>query len=134
MSRIVVVEDNAANLELLRYLLAAHGHTVECASDGEDGLRVAKAFRPDVVLCDLQMPRLNGYGLLKKIRADPDLADMTVVAVTAYSMPGDRLRVVEAGFDGYLTKPIAPESVVVEIEGFIARRSSESQASHGTDR
>jgi two-component system, cell cycle response regulator DivK len=77
------------------------------------------------VLCDLRMPYLDGYGLLERVRADRALDDVVVIAVTAYSMPDDRKRVAEAGFDGHLTKPITPESVVGQVEGFIAagRRS-----------
>jgi CheY-like chemotaxis protein len=120
MARILLVEDNAANLELLRYLLTVHGHTVDCAADGTHGLRKAGEAKPDIVLCDLQMPRLDGYGLLREIRTNPAWDDVVVVAVTAYSMPDDRVRVTQAGFDGYLTKPISPETVVPQIEAFLA--------------
>ena len=121
MARILLVEDNPTNLELMRYLLAHHGHDVEIAHNGEEGVRCAKQVHPDIVLCDLRMPFLDGYGLLERVRADPALDDVVVIAVTAYSMPDDRKRVAEAGFDGHLTKPITPETVVGQIEAFIAR-------------
>jgi two-component system cell cycle response regulator len=120
MARILLVEDNPTNLELMRYLLTHHGHHVESAQNGEDGVRLARQLRPDIVLCDLRMPYLDGYGLLKRVRADRGLDEVVVIAVTAYSMPDDRKRVAAAGFDGHLTKPIAPESVVGQVEGFIA--------------
>ena len=120
MARLLVVEDNPTNLELMRYLLTHHGHEVEAAHNGEDGARRAQQLRPDIVLCDLRMPLLDGYGLLKRVRADRALDDVVVIAVTAYSMPDDRKRVAEAGFDGHLTKPITPETVVGQIERFIA--------------
>ena len=125
MARILLVEDNPTNLELLRYLLTHHGHEVACAGNGEEGVRQTRELRPDIVLCDLRMPYLDGYGLLEKVRGDDALADVIVIAVTAYSMPDDRRRVAEAGFDGHLTKPIEPENVVGQVEAFIAagRRS-----------
>ena len=120
MARILLVEDNPTNLELMRYLLTHHGHVVETAHNGEEGVRCARQLHPDIVLCDLRMPFLDGYGLLERVRADPSLDDLVVIAVTAYSMPDDRKRVAEAGFDGHLTKPITPETVVGQIERFIA--------------
>ncbi len=125
MARILLVEDNPTNLELMRYLLTHHGHDVSSASNGEEGVERTRALRPDIVLCDLRMPYLDGYGLLERVRADPALDGVVVIAVTAYSMPDDRRRVHEAGFDGHLTKPIEPEKVVRQIEAFIAegRRS-----------
>lgn len=119
MARILIVEDNSANLYLLNYLLTAHGHTTQSAVDGIEGLERVRASRPDLVLCDLQMPRLDGYEVLRQIREDPGLASIAVVAVTAYSMPGDRLRVTQAGFDGYLTKPFNPETVIAQIESYL---------------
>ena len=120
MARILIVEDNPANLYLLDYLLVASGHTTATANDGVEGLERIRSSRPDLVLCDLQMPRLDGYEVLRQVRADPELAGVTVVAVTAYSMPGDRIRVTQAGFDGYLTKPFNPATVVAQIEGYLA--------------
>ncbi len=120
MSRILLVEDNPTNLELLRYLLVHHGHEVEMAENGEDGARLVGEMRPDIVLCDLRMPHVDGYGLLERVRVDRTLDDIVIVAVTAYSMPEDHRRVREAGFDGHLTKPITPETFVGEVEAFIA--------------
>ena len=120
MSHILLVEDNPMNLELLRYLLQHHGHRVDSESNGEDGVAAVESKRPDIVLCDLRMPRLDGYGLLERVRANPALDDIVVIAVTAYSMPDDHRRVCEAGFDGHLTKPIVPETFVAQVEALIA--------------
>lgn len=120
MSHILLVEDNPMNLELLRYLLRHRGHQVDCESNGEDGVTAVESKRPDIVLCDLRMPRLDGYGLLARVRANPALDDVVVIAVTAYSMPDDHRRVREAGFDGHLTKPIVPETFVAQVEALIA--------------
>jgi CheY-like chemotaxis protein len=117
---VVVVEDNLMNFELLRYLLEARGHEVSSATNGEDGAALIESERPDIVLCDLRMPRLDGYGLLQRVRANPALDGIVIVAVTAYSMPDDYRRVREAGFDGHLSKPIQPESFVTEVESLLA--------------
>jgi CheY-like chemotaxis protein len=120
MARILLVEDNPTNLELMRYLLTHHGHEVASAQNGEEGVRLVQELRPDAVLCDLRMPYLDGYGLLERVRAQRELDGILVIALTAYSMPDDRRRVREAGFDGHMTKPITPETVVGQVEGFIA--------------
>ena len=116
MARFLVIEDNAANLELLRYLLAKAGHAVDCAVDGVDGLATLQHEIPDLVLCDLHMPRMDGYVFLAELRRNPALRALTVVAVTAYSMPGDKERALSAGFDGYLAKPLDPQTIVATIE------------------
>jgi len=86
-ARILVVEDNAANRELVRYLLASAGHEVLLAIDGAEGVALARARRPALILSDLQMPRLDGYAMLAALRADPACAAIPVVALTAFSMP-----------------------------------------------
>lgn len=116
---ILVIEDNEANLALVQYLLASAGHRVLLARDGVDGVQAARMALPDLVVCDLQMPRLDGYGVLQALRADPGTRDIPVVAVTAFSMADDRERVSLAGFDGYLTKPIEPELFIGQIESFL---------------
>ena len=118
-ARILVIEDNAANLELVRYLLTCSGHTVLMASDGAQGVAVARQERPDLVICDLQMPMLDGYEVLAQLRQRPQEFAPVIVAVTAFSMPRDREKVLTAGFDGYLSKPIEPETFVAAIEAFL---------------
>jgi CheY-like chemotaxis protein len=116
---ILVVEDNEQNLGLMRYLLKAKG--VECveARDGRQGVDRAREDQPDVVLMDLQMPVLDGYGALEALRSDPSTSDIPVLAVTAYSMAGDKERALEAGFDGYISKPIDPWTFVTTVLEFI---------------
>jgi len=118
-ARILVIEDNAANLELVRYLLASSGYSVLMALDGAQGVAVARKERPDLIVCDLQMPKVDGYEVLAQLRGNPDTAASVVVAVTAFSMPRDRDKVLTAGFDGYLSKPIEPETFVADIEAFL---------------
>ena len=119
MARLLVIEDNAANLELVRYLLEHAGHRVDAAFNGVDGISAAAATAPDLIICDLQMPLLDGYAVLRALRAQLPNKALPVVAVTAFSMPDDRKKVTEAGFDGYLTKPIEPETFVARIEAFL---------------
>jgi two-component system cell cycle response regulator DivK len=122
MARILLIEDNAANLELARYLLAHRGHDVLLAMDGQQGLDVARRDRPELIVCDLQMPVLDGYGVLKQLRLDPVMSAIPIVALTAFSMAGDEQKVRAAGFDGYFSKPIEPENFVQQIEAFVPRR------------
>ena len=119
MARVLIIEDTAANLELVRYLLEHAGHRVDGAVNGADGVAAVAATAPDLVICDLQLPVLDGYGVLRALRARPASAALPVIAVTAFSMPDDRSNVMQAGFDGYLSKPIEPESFVARIEAFL---------------
>jgi len=119
LARILVIEDNPANMELARYLLAFSGYTVLQACDGAQGLEEAVQHRPDLIICDLQMPLRDGYQVLAQLRGNPATAGFVIVAVTAFSMPNDRQMVMTAGFDGYLSKPIEPESFVGQIEAFL---------------
>jgi CheY-like chemotaxis protein len=116
---VLLVEDNAANLELVRYLLESHGFACEAAVDGASALRAAQARRPDLVLCDLQLPDVDGFEVLRGLRAMPALQGLRVIAVTAYAMVGDRERILGAGFDGYIAKPLDPARFVGQVSGFL---------------
>jgi len=115
-ARILAVEDTPHNLYLMTYLLEAGGHEVDQATSGTEGLAAARASKPDLVLLDIQLPDLDGHRVLTLLREDPDLADVAVVAVTAYAMVGDRDKKLSAGFDGYLSKPLDPETFVASVE------------------
>ncbi|MES2634620.1 MAG: response regulator [Pseudomonadota bacterium] len=117
---ILIIEDNSANLELAQYLLETHGFTCESAMDGASALRCASARVPDLVLCDLQLPDIDGFEVLRSLRAMPSMQDVPVVAVTAYAMVGDRERVLGAGFDGYIAKPLDPTKFVGQVTAFLA--------------
>jgi two-component system cell cycle response regulator len=120
-ARVMIIEDNEANLELMRYLLEAFDFTPLLARDGEEGVRLTAAEIPDLVLCDVQLPGIDGYEVLRRIRSDRRLAAIPVVAVTALAMVGDRDRALDAGFDGYMAKPIDPESFVPQVVSFLSR-------------
>src|SRR5690349_17152086 len=98
--RILLIEDNRANMELARYLLEAAGFECEGAFDGEAGLQAAHRSPPQLIICDLQLPGIDGFEVMRRLRNNPDLAGIPIVAVTAYAMVGDRDRVLAAGFDG----------------------------------
>jgi two-component system cell cycle response regulator len=115
-ARILVIEDNPANLELMVYLLTATGHETMTATDGRKGLRAARENSPDLIICDVQMPEMNGYELAGALKAESLLRSIPLVAVTAFAMVGDRDKALSAGFDAYVAKPIEPEDFVSGIE------------------
>jgi two-component system cell cycle response regulator len=118
-ARILIIEDNLANLELMTYLLSAYGHSVVTATDGWQGLEAARRVHPDLIVCDVQLPEMDGYEVARRLKSDPELRPTPLVAVTALAMVGDRDRVLAAGFDGYLTKPINPETFVRQMEVYL---------------
>lgn len=114
-ARILVVEDHPTNRELMDYILTKAGHTVLLAEDGLSGLAMARKERPDLIISDIQLPGMDGFTLLAALSADPLLANVPVIAVTASAMSGDRENIISAGFDDYVSKPIEPESFVAQI-------------------
>jgi two-component system cell cycle response regulator len=116
MARILVIEDNVDNLRLMTYLLEAYGHSVVTAADGPEGLRRAESENADLIICDVHLPGIDGHELARRFKADPALAPTPLLAVTALAMVGDRERVLQVGFDGYLSKPIEPELFVHQVE------------------
>ena len=106
MSTILIVEDNEKNMKLARDILQAKGYATLEAVNGEDGVRLAMAHKPDLVLMDIQLPDINGVEAFRRIRAHADTAAVPVVAFTASVTPMDRHRITDAGFDGFIGKPI----------------------------
>ena len=107
MARILVVEDNALNIKLFCDLLAAHGHLTEAVTDSREAMATAISFRPDLVITDIQLPHVSGLELMALLGADPDLCDVPIMAVTAYSAQGDDERIRAAGAKAYVSKPIS---------------------------
>jgi two-component system cell cycle response regulator DivK len=118
-ARILVVEDNAMNLKLVRDVLQHAGYDVLEANTGEDGLRVAREMTPDLVLMDLQLPGIDGTETLRRLRHDSPDRRVPVVAVTAFAMPEDRERATQAGFDGYVEKPISVRALPGQVAEFL---------------
>jgi two-component system cell cycle response regulator len=133
-ARILLIEDNGPNLELMSYLLRSQGHAPTGVTDAVDGVRAAQEGEYDLVVTDILMPGMDGYALLKRLRANPRLANTKVVAVTALAMVGDRERILSAGFDGYLAKPIEPETFVRDLEAFLSTKERpQAQPQFGRD-
>jgi PAS domain S-box-containing protein len=109
--RILVIEDNPDAADSLRELLELEGHTVEVAYSGFDGIQEARRFRPDVVLCDIGLPKIDGYEVARAMRADPELRHLFLVALTGYALPEDIKQAEAAGFDRHLAKPPTDENL-----------------------
>ena len=116
---VLVVEDNALNLKLIRDVLEHAGFTVLVATSGEEGVDVATRGGLDLVLMDLQLPGIDGTEAMRRIRAHPGSRELPVVAVTAFAMPADREQVSSAGFDGYLEKPISTRALPEVVRRYV---------------
>lgn len=106
---ILIADDRSSSRELLRVVLERSGYDVIEAEDGVQALEQARSSHPSLILLDLQMPRLDGYGVLEQLRGDPQFRELPVLALTASAMRGDRERILAAGFTDYLAKPAGPE-------------------------
>ncbi|HEV2078416.1 MAG TPA: response regulator [Allosphingosinicella sp.] len=105
--KILVVEDNELNLKLFCDLLRAHGYEAEPVRDGREAVERTRAFRPDLIIMDIQMPHVSGLELIEQLKSDADLKRIPVMAVTAYAAKGDEERIRDAGAEGYVSKPIS---------------------------
>ncbi len=120
MKPILIVEDNDKNLKLARDVLEASGFRTLAAADGPTGVALAATHHPDVVLMDIQLPGMDGVEALGELREDDRTASIPVVAVTAYAMKGDEQRALDAGCDGYVTKPIDTETLADTVARYLA--------------
>jgi two-component system, cell cycle response regulator DivK len=132
MINVLVAEDNPVNRELLRELLEARGYNVIEAPDGQEALRMIEQNHPEILLLDIGMPVLDGFAVMRKIREDASLAALMVLAVTAYAMQGDRENILNAGFDGYLSKPINARDLADELERLLRKREDHKYRSEST--
>ena len=118
--KILLIEDNDQNRYMATFLLEKHGYEVLPAVDGPTGIELAARVRPLLILLDIQLPGMDGYAVARKLRRNPALNGIPIVAVTSYAMMGDREKALAAGCDGYLEKPIDPETFVADIERHLA--------------
>jgi CheY-like chemotaxis protein len=118
---ILIVDDNAINLKLARILLQGEGYVIVTAADAEEALEVLKTVHPSLILMDIQLPGMDGLTLTRQLKADPATSDIAIVALTAYAMKGDDSKALEAGCDGYITKPIDLEALPGAVARFVAR-------------
>ena len=121
--KILIVEDNELNLRLFCDLLRAHGFEVEPVKDGREALERARAFEPDVIVMDIQMPYVSGLELIEQIKAEEILAKVPVLAVTAYAAKGDEERIRDAGAEGYVSKPISVAKFVEAVRALLPAES-----------
>lgn len=118
--KILVAEDNPANRELIREILEGHGYEVLEAVNGLEALEQIEEKIPDLVLMDIQMPLIDGFETVSKLRKDPRFAKLPVIALTAYAMSGDEEKALMAGFDGYLSKPMDVKQLLQYLQTFSA--------------
>jgi CheY-like chemotaxis protein len=117
---ILVVDDNPANLKLLSYVLTNQGYEIRTAADADEALAVLQSFQPRLMLLDLQLPGMDGWELARRLKADPGQRGVLIVAVTASAMKGDEERAIEAGCDGYITKPIDTRTLPKLVASYLA--------------
>jgi len=121
---ILLIEDNEQNRYLATFLLEKRGYSVVPASDGVTGIELGLRFQPNGILLDIHLPGLDGYEVARALRRNALLDGVPIIAVTSYAMAGDREKAMEAGCDGYIEKPIDPDTFVSEVEKlFLQERS-----------
>lgn len=131
---ILVVEDNPDSAQLMGYLLRSAGYEPLIVATGREGLRAVEAAEPDLVLLDIQLPDIDGFEVIEAIQRGMSGEVPPVVAVTAFAMVGDRERVLRTGFDGFITKPISPESFIEDVESFLPEELRSARVSKETAR
>jgi CheY-like chemotaxis protein len=124
MKKIQYIEDIEQNLYLVTFILEKHGYEVCSAMDGQSGIELAARIQPDLILLDIQLPRMDGYTVARQLRINPALAAIPIVAVTSYAMAGDRDKALDAGCSGYIEKPINPDTFMQQVEEHLAKRKS----------
>jgi two-component system cell cycle response regulator DivK len=118
MKRVLIIEDNEDNMKLISFILENHGFYTLKAASGQEGIDMVLHEKPDLVLLDIQLPDMDGLEVLRAIRALEANDDLPVIAVTSYAMSGDRERLLAAGCNGYIEKPINPDTIIAEIRRF----------------
>ncbi|OQX94475.1 two-component system response regulator [candidate division KSB1 bacterium 4572_119] len=119
MKKILLVEDNEENRYLISFILEKNGYEVIIAENGQTGFEMALGEKPDLILMDIQLPDINGLEVTKKIRTSKINGSIPIIAITSYAMIGDREKALEAGCNGYIEKPINPETFMNELKKFI---------------
>ncbi|HUF00486.1 MAG TPA: response regulator [Anaerolineales bacterium] len=125
--RILVIEDNMDNYELVRFILERAGYDVFLAVNGRDGVAAARLQKPDLILMDLGMPEMDGWSAAKKLKADNITKTIPLYALTAYTLPNERKRALEAGCDGYVSKPIHMDGFLGLVEGAFGRNKGQKK-------
>jgi len=121
MPKILLVEDNEMNRDMLSRRLAKRGYTLAIAVDGGAGVALAKAEKPDLILMDMSLPVIDGWDATKQVKADPETAKIPIIALTAHAMESDRLKALEAGCDDFDTKPVELARLIGKIEELLKK-------------
>lgn len=121
--KVLLVEDNPQNRYLITFLLEKSGYEVVIAEDGEAAVEAVPAHRPDVILMDVQLPKIDGYEATRRIKSDERFSAIPVLALTAHSMKGDRVKALEAGCDDYITKPVDIDVLLRRIEEVLGQQA-----------
>ena len=119
MKKILVIEDNETNLYMMRFLLEENNYEVVEARDGIEGVKLAVSEEPDLILMDIQLPLLDGYEATMQIKTNEKIKHIPIIALTSYAMVGDKEKTLKAGCNGYIEKPINPETLMAEIEKYL---------------
>ncbi len=117
--RILIVEDQEDNRKILRDLLTSVGYDLVEATAGDQGVAMAETARPDLILMDIQLPGIDGYEATRRIKANPALRHIPIIAVTSYALSGDDVKAREAGCDAYVTKPFSPRALLAKVREFV---------------
>lgn len=117
--RVLVVEDNEDNRRIMRDLLRSVGYEIIEAVNGNEGVQLAEAHTPDLILMDIQLPGIDGYEATRQIKANPALARTPIIAVTSYALSGDEIKARDAGCDDYVTKPFSPRALLAKIRSYL---------------
>jgi two-component system cell cycle response regulator DivK len=117
--RILVIEDQEDNRQIVRDLMTASGYELIEATTGEEGIEAAARETPDLILMDIQLPGIDGYEVTRRIKADPKLKKIPIIAVTSYALSGDDKKAFAAGCDGYVTKPYSPRLLLAKIREYL---------------
>ena len=126
-ARILIADDNPQGAELLEAYLTGGDYEIETAADGEETLRKVREFKPDVMLLDVMMPKISGFEVCKRLKANPETADIMVLMVTALDQPSDIDRAVDARTDDFLTKPINKTELLIRVKAALASRKHKNQ-------
>lgn len=121
MARVLIVEDNENNMELISFILEANGEETLKAINGLEGVQRAVYEKPDYIILDIQLPDIDGLEVLKRIRASDEGKNIPIIAMTSYAMSGDKEKMIQAGCNGYIEKPIDPEQVIHQIQDVLER-------------
>ncbi len=118
--RILLIEDTEDNRQIVRDLIATTDYALLDAEDGAAGVAAAIAHKPDLILMDIQLPVIDGYEAARRIKADPALRHIPIIAVTSYALSNDEAKALAAGCDGYIAKPFSPRELLARIRGFLS--------------